>query len=148
MLALSAGALGLAAPARAAGAASPYDGRWTVDEDKPVFTSRGRLYKTIDVAPCGGNFCAVSVDDAGKCGPLLFRIPAAAAMTARINGRGKWGGGQKNVVLYSYGEDASARGFELYVGDGYNFGGRSGNMPKYHAEYRKLGAARCVARKA
>ena len=65
------GALALAGPAltdqaAAAGASSaksPYYGRWTVDEEKPVFTARGRLYKTIDVAPCGKDFCGVSVND-------------------------------------------------------------------------------------
>ena len=63
-----------AAAVSASAAKSPYYGRWTVEEDNPVFTARGRLYKTIDVAPCGRDFCGVSVDDSGRCGVALFRF--------------------------------------------------------------------------
>jgi hypothetical protein len=40
---------------------SPYYGRWTVGGAKEVFSARGKLYKTIDIAPCGRDFCGVSV---------------------------------------------------------------------------------------
>lgn len=141
------GALALTAPA-AAKQASPYYGRWTVSEDRPVFTARGRAYKTIDVAPCGRDFCGVSVDDNGRCGAVLFRFLGVHAMTDTLRGHGKWGDEQKNIVIYSTGDGSADNGYglELYLGDGYNLGGRSANMPKFRAEYRRLGNARCVAR--
>ena len=147
-MAIAAATLGTAAPATAGPAASLYDGRWTVSEDKPVFTARGRLYKTIDVAPCGRDFCGVSVDDSGKCGPMLFRFLGKHAATDDLRGHGKWGDQQKNIVIMSYGRTDTGEnaGFELYLGDGYNLGGRSANMPKFHAEYRRLGAAKCTVR--
>ena len=37
------------------------------------------------------------------------------------------------------------RRIELYLGDGHDFGERSGNMPKFHSTYKRLGGARCVA---
>lgn len=147
MLALAAtGTAMLAAPVAAHGGSSPYYGRWTVSEDRPVFTNRGLAYKTIDVAPCGGNFCGVSVDDSGRCGAVLFRFLGVHADVDTLRGHGRWGNEQKNVVIYSNGDGADNAGFELYLGDGYNLGGRSANMPKFHAEYRRLGRARCVAR--
>lgn len=154
MLALSVGAIASTAPATAGGApgaasTSPYYGRWTVSEDRPVFTQRGRLYKTIDIAACGANFCGVSVDDSGKCGAVLFRFLGKNANgTAELRGHGKWGAEQKNLVIYAGGmdDDPANRSFVLYLGDGRDFGGRSGNMPKFHADYRRSGSAKCVAR--
>lgn len=145
-------AAGVALTASAPANASPpggslYYGRWTVSEDKPVFTARGRVYKTIDVAPCGADFCGVSVSDGGACGPVLFRFLAKNANVDTLRGHGRWGAERKNVVIYSYNGTASGDtpAFDLYVGDGVNFGERSGNMPKYHAEYKRLGGARCRA---
>ncbi len=149
MLGLAAlGAATLVAPAHAGGAApSPYYGRWTVAEDRPVFTARGRLYKTIDVAPCGSDFCGVSVDDKGKCGAVLFRFLGRHANGVdMLRGHGKWGDEQKNVEIYAYDGDGADHTFELYLGNGRDFGGRSGNMPKFHSVYRRLSAARCSAR--
>jgi len=141
-------AAALAGPAPAA-APSPYYGRWTIDEEKPVFTARGRLYKTIDVAPCGRDFCGVSVDDAGKCGTTLFRFLGKHADGAdALRGHGRWGTAKKNVVIYAADnpEAEGGRYFELYLGDGYDFGERSDNMPKFHGNYRRLGTASCTAR--
>jgi len=153
LIRLSMPALALAAiagPASAGdrpGAASPYYGRWTVDEDRPVFTARGKPYKTIDVAPCGRDFCGVSVSDTGSCGTVLFRFLSRSAMLDELRGHGKWGDAQKNVVVYNGSEPGAAtRAFELYLGDGYNFGERSGSMPKFHATYRRLGGAKCSTR--
>jgi hypothetical protein len=153
LMRLSIAALGVAmlapaAPATAGPASSLYYGRWTVSEDKPVFTARGRLYKTIDVAACGRDFCGVSVDDGGRCGPVLFRFLAKNANNESLRGHGKWGDEQKNIVLMSYGGgDVGANaGFEVYLGDGASVGSRSGSMPKFHADYRRLGNARCTAR--
>ncbi|HEX8056673.1 MAG TPA: hypothetical protein VF481_08425 [Novosphingobium sp.] len=136
----------LAAPGVAA--SSPYYGRWTVSEDRPVFTARGRLYKTIDVAPCGRDFCGVSVDDRGGCGVTLFRFLSAHANgTYELRGHGKWGDAKKNLEIYSDGdpEPGTDRSFDLYLGDGHDFGGRSESMPKFHASYRRLGNGSCRA---
>lgn len=148
LAAAGAGVLMTAAPVGARGPESSlYYGRWTVSEDRPVFTARGRLYKTIDVAPCGKDFCGVSVDDGGKCGTVLFRFLGIHASADTLRGHGKWGDQQKNVVIYSIGDGSGdGPGLQLYLGDGANFGERSGNMPKFHAEYRRLGGARCRAR--
>lgn len=131
-----------------AGEASPYYGRWTVSEDRPIFTVRGAAYKTIDITTCGRDFCGVSVDDKGRCGAVLFRFLAKNAATDMLRGHGRWGSEQKNIVLMSYGttDTGENAGFELLLGDGYNLGSRSGSMPKFHADYKRLGAARCVAR--
>jgi hypothetical protein len=143
---------GSAAPVQAGApgtAKTPYYGRWTVDEERPVFTARGRLYKTIDVAPCGKDFCGVSVADNGACGTVLFRFLGKRAEGGdTLRGHGKWGADKKNVVIYSY-EDAELPGgnsFELYLGDGHDFGERSGSMPKFHANYKRLGGAKCAAK--
>jgi hypothetical protein len=124
---------------------SPYFGRWTVAEEKPVFSKRGLAYKTIDVAPCGKDFCGVSVNAAGQCGPTLFRFLSKRTHQDRIQGHGKWGDAKKNVVIFSYDDPDTpqADGFELYLGDGYDFGDRSDNMPKFHANYRRLGGVKC-----
>jgi hypothetical protein len=141
-------ALGLVAlpglPA-AATPTSPYFGRWTVSEERPIFTARGRLYKTIDVAPCGRDFCGVSVDDRGNCGATLFRFLGSHAGTDMLSGHGRWGETKKNLEIYRS-EDSDTQGgstFELYLGDGHDFGGRSESMPKFHASYRRLGGANC-----
>lgn len=150
---LGLGLVAMTGPVLAAGpgaaASSPYYGRWTVSEDRPVFTARGRLYKTIDVAPCGRDFCGVSVDERGTCGATLFRfLSRHATGTYELRGHGKWGDAQKNLEIYSDGEpDAGAdRSFDLYLGDGHDFGGRSESMPKFHASYRRLGGGTCRAR--
>ena len=128
---------------------SPYFGRWTVSENRPVFTAKGRLYKTVDIAPCGRDFCGVSVDDRGTCGTTLFRfLMAHADASDTLRGHGMWGGGRKTVQLDNY-EDSDAPGgrkIELYLGDGHDFGERSDNMPKFHANYNKAGRAQCNAR--
>ena len=128
---------------------SPYFGRWTVSDHRPVFTARGRPYKTVDFAPCGRDFCGVSVDDQGRCGAVLFRFLMAHVDAAdSLRGHGRWGAERKNVLINSY-EDTDApsgRSMELYLGDGYDFGERSDNMPKFHAGYRRTGNAHCAAR--
>ena len=86
--------------AGAATASSPYYGRWTVNEDKPVFTAKGRQYQTIDIAPCGKDFCGVSVGEKGQCGPVLFRFLARhASGETQLRGHAKWGDQTKNVQI-------------------------------------------------
>ena len=145
----SVGLIGRADAGEGRAAASPYYGRWTVSEDRPVFTARGRLYKTIDVASCGRDFCGVSVDEAGKCGAVLFRFLGRHADGAdMLRGHGKWGDAQKNIEIYADVDPAVATNpiLELSLGDGHDFGGRSDNMPKFHANYRRVSNARCRAR--
>ena len=141
------GAAALAAPA----ATSPYYGRWTVDEVKPMFTVKGRTYKTIDIAPCGNDFCGVSVGDKGQCGAVLFRFLAKHADgKTELRGHAKWGTQIKNVQIGTWERDTidwpGGREIDLFVGDGHDFGDRSENMPKFHGEYMRIGAARCKAR--
>lgn len=128
---------------------SPYFGRWTVEDPNAPFSARGREYKTFDVAACGKDFCGVSVSDNGKCGPILFRFLDKSRNKETLKGHGKWGKAKKNVVIYTYDlEDGSktARRMMLYLGDGYDLGGRSGNMPKFEAEYIRTNAVKCTVR--
>lgn len=152
---LSIGLLGTVAGTGAqanAPASSLYYGRWSVAEERPAFTARGKLYKTIDIAPCGKDFCGVSVADGGKCGPVLFRFLGKRAHDDAddyLRGHAAWGTAKKNVVIYSYDDDSTTpltRTLDLYVGDGYDFGERSANMPKFHANYARKGAAACRAK--
>lgn len=152
LAALAASAACAAMPAAslaAAPAKSHYYGRWTVSEDKPVFSSRGIAYKTIDIAPCGNDFCGVSVADGGKCGATLFRFFGHRATSEDLlHGHGRWGSARKNIQIGTW-EDQDAPGgrvIELYLGDGYDFGERSENMPKFQALYRPTGRAQCTAR--
>lgn len=127
-------------------ATSPYYGRWTVSEDRPVFTARGRHYKTIDIAPCGNDFCGVSVNDKGVCGPRLFRFLSKNAHgETTLHGHGKWGDARKNVQINTWSNEEvnGGRELDLYLGDGYDFGERSENMPKFHAMYKPIGKATC-----
>ncbi len=144
-LIVTASAVASAAPAQR----SPYYGRWTVSEDKPVFTAKGRAYKTIDIAICGNDFCGVSVGDDGKCGPTLFRfLSRNASGETTLRGKGRWGGERKNVQIDTWetgpGDDVPGRRLiNLYLGDGHSFGERSASMPRFHAEYKRTGEARC-----
>lgn len=142
-------AVAQAGTAAAAPTSSPYYGRWAVSEERPAFSARGREYKTIDIAPCSRDFCGVSVADSGACGPTLFRFLAKRASgEGELRGHGKWGAARKNVLIYTYDDDSTpgAKGLQLYLGDGYDFGERSENMPKFESFYRRTGHARCAAR--
>ena len=125
-----------------------YLGRWTVADEKPVFSSRGIYYKTFDIAPCGKDYCGVSVGKNGACGPVLFRFLAKNVVGENgLNGHGRWGNQTKNVEIYATRDDSDgSRYLSLNLGDGHDFGERSGNMPKYSAGYSPQGAAHCVAR--
>lgn len=129
---------------------SLYSGRWTVSDDKPVFSSNGILYKTIDVVPCGHDHCGVSVGSGGACGPVLFRFTSKSIRGGeRLQGHGRWGNARKNIVIEAAADDNSAPGgryLSIDLGDGYDFGERSGNMPKFSAGYHSLGVAHCVVR--
>lgn len=138
----------VAAQRTAADPRSPYFGRWTVSGEKERFSSRGQAYRTIDIAPCGRDFCGVSVAANGTCGPTLFRFLARNQRAEMLRGHGVWGAQKKNVTLEAYtNEDLpGGRVIDLNLGDGYDFGERSDNIPKFTANYRPVGAARCTAR--
>ena len=148
---MSIAALVLAGTAAQAGpaATSPYYARWSTTEPQRAFTARGREYRTIDIAPCGNDFCGVSVGDKGQCGPVLFRfLSKHAGADDALRGHGRWGSAQKNVVIYHYDyePDEGGKQLELYLGKGYDFGERSDNMPSFHSIYRPTGKAVCKAR--
>ena len=131
----------------AAAAPSIYTGRWTVADDKPTFSSKGLFYKTIDVAPCGRDYCGVSVGKNGACGPTLFRFLAkTVAREQGLNGHGRWGSATKNIEIFAYEEDGRPRTLVVSLGDGHNFNDRGGNMPMFSATYRPVGTGRCTAR--
>jgi len=154
-VALPAAVLGLLAatalaptPAAAAGP-SPYYGRWTVNDTDTTFSAKGVAYKTIDIAPCGKDFCGVSVATNGACGPTLFRFLAKhAGGKAMLKGHAKWGSVQKNLTIDTFEDDSfpGKRGFDLNLGDGYSFNERDGNIPKFYGTYKRVGASRCSAR--
>lgn len=144
--------IGLAALATASASAAPppshHFGRWTVSDPAERFTAKGKLYKTIDIAPCGKDFCGVSVADRGQCGPTLFRFLTKNSGRPMLQGHAKWGNAKKNIQIENWEnpESPGGREMEIYVGDGYDFGGRSDSMPKYNAVYKRLGQARCKVR--
>ncbi len=112
----------------AAPAASPYFGRWTVEDREAPFSSRGIEYKSVDIAPCGNDFCGVSVSPQGRCGATLFRFLSRNRNAEMLKGHGKWGSQRKNVVIYTFeGETPGSTMLQLFLGDGYNLGGREGN---------------------
>jgi hypothetical protein len=136
-----------AAPHSSADPRSPFYGRWTVSGAKEVFSTRGKLYKTIDIAPCGRDFCGVSVAANGACGTTLFRFLARRANDEMLRGHGVWGNARKNITVEYYVNDEvpGGRMIDLNLGDGHDFGERSDNIPKFTANYRPVSAARCTA---
>src|SRR5690349_17617859 len=87
--------LGLSLCGNAAYAATDLYGRWTVSDDKPAYSAKGMLYKTIDVVPCGDGFCGVSVADDNACGQVLFRVLTPYTADEELVGQGKWGKDKK-----------------------------------------------------
>ena len=55
---------------------------------------------------------------------------------------------KKNVLIWLFdGENGNGhQRMQIYLGEGYDFGERSANMPKFDASYRHSGAAKCKAR--
>ena len=145
-LSIGLAALGLALPAAAA-PARPYWGRWTVAEDNPVFSSRGREYKTIDIAPCGKDFCGVSVAADGSCGPTLFRFLTIHASNEELKGHVKWGNAKKTVVIDYVKNDVEPPYVMLGIGEpDLDFSSREGSMPIFSANYTVKGEAHCFAK--
>jgi hypothetical protein len=124
---------------------SPYFGRWTFNGKDQKFSSKGVMYKTIDVAPCGDNFCGVSVAEDGTCGPTLFRFLGEHAKNETLNGHGLWGSDRKFINIESYVDDKQKTNIHVDLGDTADVGSREGSEPKFYADYYVTGKATCTA---
>jgi hypothetical protein len=122
-------------------------GRWNVSDDKPVFSAKGKRYKTIDMAPCGNDFCGIAVEESDNCGPTLFRFFTNHPDNEDLKGHGLWGKLKKTLII-GY---ADPPGFKphVYLGlgaDDMDFSGREGSEPTFQANYEKIGQASCTAK--
>lgn len=146
LTALAALALG-GAPAAQAVEVSPYFGHWTQTAlDSPV-SSKGKLYTSIDVAPCGKDFCGVSVAADGSCGPTLFRFLTIHASNEELKGHVKWGNAKKTVVIDYVKNDVEPPYVMLGIGEpDLDFSSREGSMPIFSANYTVKGEAHCFAK--
>jgi hypothetical protein len=124
-----------------------YFGRWTVSDDKPEFSSKGVIYKNVDIAPCGADFCGVSVDDKNHCGETLFRFFTAHAKDDELIGHGVWGKIKKKLQI-NYATPQDEKPFvTLGLGDDdMDVTGREGSIPTFQANYKNIGAVSCVAK--
>jgi hypothetical protein len=123
-----------------------YFGRWTVSDDKPAYSSKGKLYKTFDIAPCGKDFCGVSVSDDEACGPTLFRFLTIHAKNEELNGHGLWGSVKKKLQIGYATPDNQEPYIYLGLGeDDMDITGREGSMPAFTANYKLKGEASCTA---
>jgi hypothetical protein len=124
-----------------------YYGRWTVSDDKPAYSSKGKLYKTIDMAPCGNDFCGISVSDNNSCGQTLFRFFTTHAADQELAGHGKWGAAKKKLLMGFVAPATAVPNLYLGLGESdMDLGGREGSTPAFQANYKNLGAARCTAK--
>ena len=126
---------------------SQYFGRWTVSDDKPQFSAKGKLWKTIDVAPCGADFCGISVDEKQTCGETLFRFLTIHANNAELTGHTHWGAEKKKLILNFTKPDNLPN--EIYLALGGNDmdpSSREGSMPTFEANYQRSGDAMCVVK--
>lgn len=123
---------------------SHYFGRWTVSDDKPAFSAKGKLYKTFDVAPCGNDFCGVSVSDKGGCGEKLFRFLTIHAGNDELNGHGRWGAVKKKLTIGFVKSDGEPGYVYLGIGnDDMDLSARESSMATFEANYKRLGNAVC-----
>lgn len=115
-------------------------GRWTVDDPTDKFSTNGRLYRIIDIAPCGKDFCGVSVENGG-CGATLFRFLSTHGKDDTLEGHGKWGADQLKLFVYAGGDKPT---MNISMGDAkFNPESRSGSVPKFTADYHRIGDASC-----
>jgi len=128
-------------------ATDQYYGRWTVSDDKPVYSSKGILYKTIDVAPCGNDFCGVSVADDHSCGQVLFRFLTTHPDDEDLFGHGKWGTSKKKLELgYAKPENETPYLYLALGSDDMDMSGREGSIPTFQANYQRHGDAACTTK--
>lgn len=131
-------------PAQAA--TDQYYGRWTVSDKKPAYSSKGILYKTIDIAPCGNDFCGISVADDNSCGEVLFRFLTTHADDEDLFGHGKWGKYKKTLQLgYAKPENEAAHMYVALGSDDMDMSGREGSIPTFQANYERHGEVVCTA---
>jgi hypothetical protein len=124
-----------------------YMGRWTVSEPKANVSAKGKLYQTFDVAPCGKDFCGVSVSADNTCGKTLFRFLTIHADNTNLTGHGLWGAAKKKLQLEYAVYDDKVPNLSLGLGeDSMDFGGREGSDPLFDASYKNIGAATCLAK--
>lgn len=122
-------------------------GRWTVSDEKPAYSSKGKLYKTIDVSPCGKDFCGVSVDDGNRCGPTLFRFLTTHPKDEGLIGHGVWGAEKKKLSLSDIAGPGEKPAILIGLGaDDMDITGREGSMPTFQANYENMGEATCRAK--
>lgn len=127
-------------------ATDQYYGRWTLSDEKPVYSSKGISYKTIDIAPCGKDFCGVSVGEDSACGTTLFRLPTTPSTDEVFAGHGKWGKVEKTLQLnFAMMEDDQPYLYVALGSDDMDITGREGSIPTFDAEYRLEGEAACTA---
>ncbi len=128
-----------------------YYGRWTIDEKSVASSVREKLYQTIDVAPCGSDFCGISVDTTGTCGVTLFRIrytpPNDGFKGDKLNGSGVWGDKMKyiEVSVYNLPKPKKGRAFWIALGGKHNIASRV-DMPTFIGEYSLIGEAKCMVK--
>ncbi len=126
---------------------SPYYGHWTQTVLDTPASSKGKLYRSIDVAPCGKDFCGVSVAEDGSCGPTLFRFLTVHAGNEELKGHGKWGEIKKTVVIDYVKNDVEPPYVMLGIGEpDLDFTSREGSMPIFSANYTVKGEAHCFAK--
>ncbi len=135
---------GLGGIGNASAAESHYFGRWTVSDDKPAFSTKGKLYKTFDVAMCGKDFCGISVNDKGACGETLFRFLTIHENNDEITGHGRWGTVKKKLTIGIAKPDGEPSYLFLGLGDDdMDITGREGSIPTFEANYKSAGEAQC-----
>jgi hypothetical protein len=127
-------------------ATDQYYGRWTVSDDKPAYSSKGILYRTIDVAPCGNDFCGVSVADDNSCGEVLFRFLTTHMDDEELVGKAKWGAAKKKLEMgYAQPEKETPYLYLALGSDDMDLSGREGSIPTFQADYQRAGEAACMA---
>ena len=126
-------------------ATDQYYGRWTVRDDKPAYSSKGISYKTIDIAPCGNDFCGVSVTDDNSCGRVLFRFLTTHTADEELTGHGRWGKSEKKLQMgYAVPEDETPYLYLALGSDDMDLSGREGSMPTFQADYERQGEVVCT----
>lgn len=132
--------------ARAEEPSLDYMGRWVIDDPTDKFSENGRLYRIVDIAPCGNDFCGVSVGEQSSCGSTLFRFLTAHAHDEVLSGHGKWGSAKKKLEISGSTDDKKATVIALGIGgDDYSIMAREGSMPTFEASYHRIGEAACKA---
>lgn len=117
-------------------------GRWTVDDPTDKFSTNGKMYRIVDIAPCGKDFCGVSVEGQ-SCGPTLFRFFSTHGKDDTLEGHGKWGAEQLKLFVYAGGDKPT---MNISMGGAkFDPESRSGSIPTFTADYHRIGDAMCKA---